>query len=142
MDDRETGEFDHQNPFESPHADSGPPPEAGAYSQDERMWAMLCHLSTLSGFIIPFGNIIGPLVIWLTKKEGSVLIDDQGKEALNFQISMTIYSFVAAISIMCFIGIVLLPAVMIVDVVFTIIACIKANSGEFYRYPLSIRFVN
>ncbi|HKJ33078.1 MAG TPA: DUF4870 domain-containing protein, partial [Balneolales bacterium] len=57
----------------------------------DRQWAMLCHLGTLTGFVIPFGNIIVPAVIWKMKKDVSPLIDEQGKESLNFQISLLIY---------------------------------------------------
>ena len=64
---------------------------------NERTFAMLCHLSALIGFFIPFGHIIGPLIIWLIKKDTSKLVDDQGRESLNFQISLTIYIFILTI---------------------------------------------
>ena len=103
---------------------------------------MLCHLSALAGYTaIPMGNILGPLVVWQIKKDQSPFVDDQGREALNFQISMTIYIAVAALSICIGIGIVALPVVGILGLVFTIIAGIKANQGESYRYPLTIRMV-
>jgi uncharacterized protein len=108
---------------------------------DERMWGMLCHLSTFAGYLVPFGNILGPLVVWLVKKDEYAFVDDQGKEALNFQISITIYSLVSGILILALIGIPLLIAVIIFSVVMTVIAAIKANEGEYYRYPLTIRFV-
>ncbi len=110
-------------------------------SSDERMWGMLCHLSTFSGYLVPFGNILGPLIIWLVKKDEYAFVDDQGKEALNFQISITIYSLVSGILILALIGIPLLIAVIIFSVVMTVIAAIKANGGEYYRYPLTIRLV-
>lgn len=107
---------------------------------DERMWAMLCHLSTFSSFIgLPFGNILGPLIAWSIKKDEYPLVDDQGKEALNFQISMTLYSFIGVILI---ITIPLVFALLVFDVVVTIIACTRANAGERYRYPLTIRFIS
>jgi hypothetical protein len=113
------------------------------------MWGMLCHLSALAGLLIPTANIIGPLVVWLVKKDEMPLVDDQGKEALNFQISLTIYLLVAAaisgILIMVVIGIVLLPLVIvgfpIFGTVMAIIAALKANQGEAYRYPFCIRFI-
>ena len=110
-------------------------------TRDQNMWAMLCHLSALAGFIIPLGNVIGPLVIWMIKKDVYPLVDDQGKEALNFQISMTIYYVVASILILILIGIVLLIGLALFSLVVTIIAMIKASDGVAYRYPLSIRFV-
>jgi len=113
-----------------------------ADGSDERMWAMLCHLSAFAGYLVPFGNIIGPLVIWLIKKDQYAFVDDQGKEALNFQISITIWAAVAVVLCFVIIGIPLLIAVLIFSVVMTIIAAIKANGGEYYRYPLTIRLVN
>ncbi len=129
------------NPYASPEDKdpaSWPPP----VSPDEMTWGMLCHLSALAGFIgVPFGNIVGPLVVWMIKKDELPFVDDQGKEALNFQISLTIYALVSGILILLLIGIVLLPAVLIFGLVMVIVASLKANSGEAYRYPLSIRFI-
>ena len=116
--------------------------EVKVNNKDEKMWAMLCHLSALAGFIIPFGNIIAPLIIWILKKEEFPLVDDQGKEALNFQISMTIYFIVGAILILVAIGIVILPILGIFALIMIVIASIKANDGEKYRYPFTIRLVN
>lgn len=108
----------------------------------DRTWIILTHLTAVSLFIgLPFGNIIGPLVIWLIKKQDSPAVDAHGKESLNFQISMTLYTFLAGLSCFVFIGFVLLPAVLVANLVFIIIASIKASNGEFYRYPLTIRLI-
>ncbi len=117
---------------------SVPPP---VNTKDQNTWAMLCHLSALAGFVIPLGNILGPLVIWLIKKDEFPLVADQGKEALNFQISMTIYYIVAAILIIVLIGILLLIGLALFSLIFTIIAMVKANEGTAYRYPMCIRFI-
>ena len=117
-------------------------PKTTPENRDERMWAMFCHLSGLAGFIFPFGNIIAPLVIWLVKKEEYPLVNDQGKEALNFQISMTIYIIASVILIFLVIGIPLLIILGIFGLIVVIIAAIKANEGEKYRYPLTIRFLD
>ncbi len=110
--------------------------------KDARMWGMLCHLAALSGFIgVPFGNIVGPLVVWMIQKDKYPSVVEQGKEALNFQISMTIYAAVAAVLILVVVGIFLLAAIAVVNVVFVIIAAVKTNNGEHYRYPLTIRFL-
>ena len=101
---------------------------------------MVCHLSAFAGFIIPLGNIIAPLVIWMIKRAESPFIDDQGKEALNFQISMIIYAVISWILVTIFIGYLLLFAVGIFDIVMVIMAALKANEGERFRYPLCIRF--
>ena len=117
-------------------------PTGETTNADERMWAMLCHLSAFAGSVIPFGNIIGPLVVWLMKKDEYPLVDDQGKESLNFQISILIYTFISAVSILAVVGFLLLPAVLIFALVMMVIATIKANSGIAYRYPLTIRFIH
>jgi len=110
--------------------------------RDERMWGMFCHLSALAGYIIPFGSIVGPLIIWSLKKDEFPFVDEQGKEALNFQISMFIYLVISAILIIVVIGILLLIALGIFQLIMIIIASVKANNGESFRYPLSIKFLN
>ena len=115
---------------------------SGQTEQQARTYGMLCHLLALAGFIgIPFGNIIGPLVIWLVKKDQYPFVDDQGKESLNFQISLTIYAAVSAILMLVAIGFVLLAAVAVFGLVMIIIAAVQANQGVAYRYPLTIRFL-
>ena len=104
--------------------------------------AMLTHLLALCGFVgIPLGNIIGPLVLWLIKKDTMPFVDDQGKEALNFQISLTIYAFIAGLTVFILIGFVLLPIVLIGGLVLIIMAAIAANEGKTYRYPFTIRLI-
>jgi uncharacterized protein len=129
-------------------ATSSPPPPSNPESQ-ARMWNMLCHLSALAGFIgVPFGNIIGPLIVWQIQKDKFPSVNIHGKAALNFQITMTIALFVAGIvavvlSFLC-VGYLLIPLVVLIPLaglVFTIIAGIKANNGEEYKYPCSIEFV-
>jgi uncharacterized Tic20 family protein len=114
---------------------------AAMEEKDARTWAMFCHIGAFAGYIIPFGNIIAPLIIWLIKKAESPLVDDQGKESLNFQISITIYAFVALLLTLILIGYILFVALMIFDLVMVIIAAVQVNSGEKYRYPLCIRFI-
>ncbi|UCC97748.1 MAG: DUF4870 domain-containing protein [Phycisphaerales bacterium] len=113
-------------------------------NRDARMWAMFCHLAGLGGLlpIVPvIGSIIAPLVIWQIKKDEFEFVDDQGKEAVNFQISILIYALVAGLLCFACIGFFLLPVVYVFDLVFLLIAGIKANNGEHYRYPLTIRFI-
>ena len=107
----------------------------------EKTWGMLCHLSALSGFVIPFGNLIGPLIIWLVKKEESEYVDKQGKESLNFQISVTIYALVAAVLVLIVVGIILLIALGIAVLILIVVAAIKASNREEFSYPLTIRFI-
>ncbi|MGK0297924.1 MAG: putative Tic20 family protein [Gammaproteobacteria bacterium] len=108
--------------------------------KDARNWAMICHLAGLAGFVIPFGNVLGPLVVWAIKKDDHQFIDDQGKEALNFQLTMTICLIISAVLILVLIGFFLLSILCIYTVFMIIIASIKANDGINYRYPMTIRF--
>jgi hypothetical protein len=110
-------------------------------SKGSNTLGMLCHLTALAGYVIPFGNIIGPLIVWMVKKDEDPFVDDQGKESLNFQITMMIVILICAASICIGIGVVLLPIAGILDLVFVIIASIKAGKGERYRYPFALRLI-
>jgi hypothetical protein len=129
-------------PQEAPEpapVEPGPPSEDR--SKEAHNWGMACHLSALAGYVIPFGNIIGPLVFWLIKKDEFPFVEAQGKEALSFQISMTIYFVVSAVLCLVIIGFLLLPALVIFNLVMVIIGAVKAANGESFRYPLCIRFI-
>lgn len=118
-----------------------PPPIAGTASAEERQWAMFAHLSALIGVVIPLGSVIAPLVIWQVKKNEMPFVDDQGKEALNFQITIALAAIVCLILFVVLIGMLLLPLLGIYWLVFTIMGGIKANNGETYRYPATIRLI-
>lgn len=107
----------------------------------ERQWAMLCHLSGFAGYVIPFGNILGPLLVWQLKKNEFPSVEAPGKEALNFQISILIYAAVSALLTFVLIGIPLLVVVGLASLVLPIVAGLKANDGQAYRYPYIIRLV-
>lgn len=111
------------------------------FSKDEKMWAMFAHISAVAGFVFPFGNIIGPLLIWILKKEEFPFVNDQGKESLNFQISITIYILISVILVFVVIGIPLLIILGIFALIMTIIGGINAYDGKAYRYPITIRLV-
>ena len=121
--------------------------------QTDRTWDVLSHLSAIVFLLgVPFGNILGPLVVWLIKRSDSPSVDAHGKEALNFQISLTLY-LMAAVGItvglmLVLIGFLLLPLLIIaaivvpvLDLILIIIAAVKASNGEFYRYPLTLRLI-
>ena len=116
-----------------------------APSKDECMWAMIAHLSAFAMYFTVIGHIVGPLIVWLAKRDGNPLVDDQGKEALNFQISWTIYLVANFLLFITVIGAILaIPIFFILPVfhiVCMIIAAIKANDGVAFRYPLCIRFL-
>lgn len=106
-----------------------------------KQWAMFAHLAAFAAFFIPFGNIIGPLLLWQLKKDTDPFIDRNGKEAVNFQITVAIAALVCLLLIFAVIGALLLPVLGLVWLVLTIIAGVKANEGVAYRYPLTIRFI-
>ncbi len=107
-----------------------------------RTWCVVCHLSALAGFLVPvLGHIGGPLIVWLIKRGDSAEIDQHGKEALNFQISMLIYNVIAGILCFVLIGFFLLAILHLLNVVFVIIAAMRASEGRMYRYPLTLRLV-
>jgi len=104
-------------------------------SKDARNMAMLCHLLAI------FTGFIAPLIIWLIKKGEEPFVDQQGKEALNFQITIILAMFVAGLLSFICIGVPLLFAIPVVNLVFCIIASVKVSNGVAYRYPLSLRLV-
>ena len=127
---------------ENPYA--GPPPyvdEGYQTSDDERLWGMLAHLSALSGYIVPFGNVIGPLIIWILKKDQMPFVDDQGKESLNFQINILLAAAVVVALFCTVIGIFLAPILAVYALVMTVLAAVKANQGILYRYPFILRLI-
>jgi len=103
---------------------------------------MACHLSALAGFVLPFGNVLGPLLVWQIKKNEIPAVEPHGKASLNFQLTVLIVTLIAgiiafALSFVC-IGFLLIPVVALLPVagmIFAVIAGIKANNGEPYRYP-------
>ena len=124
-----------------PSSDVTTPPPAGTPSNDEKQWALFAHLSALIGYIIPFGSIIGPLIIWQVKKNEMPFVDDQGKDALNFQITMVIAAIVCIVLMLVLIGFLLIWIVGILDLIFIVIAAIAANNGQAYRYPFNLRLI-
>ena len=110
----------------------------GELTADDKQWGMFCHLSSLAGFVVPMGNIIGPVVCWMMKKETSRFVDYHGKESLNFQISMIIYCLICMVTI---IGIPLVFLIGIYGLIMPIIAGLKAQEGELYEYQMIFRLV-
>ncbi len=133
--------------------------DARRRNEEARTWGMLCHLSVFAAFVVPFGNIFGPLTVWLMKKDSLPGVNEQGKEALNFQISTMIYSIILLVVILAailgaaaeesseslFVAVgagILLVVMAIFELVCVIIATVHASRGETFRYPLSIRFIS
>ena len=111
-------------------------------SKEARKWAMLCHLAALIGLLgNGVGFLLGPLVVWLLKKEDDPFVDEQGKEAVNFQITMFIAIVLCIPLLLLLIGFPLMIIIALMMTIFPIIGAIKANEGQSYRYPLTIRFI-
>jgi len=144
----------HWQPNPQATTPPGAVPQALAENQ-ARSWALGAHISALAGFLVPFGNILGPLIVWLLKKDQSPFVDDQGKEALNFQIFVSIIMLalgvlfgIGVLLTIVLIGALLVPLVAIAMLVvavgaaiFAIIGGVKANEGVAYRYPWTMRFI-
>lgn len=112
-----------------------------APSPEARQWAMFCHFAAFLGMIFPFGNLLGPLIIWQLKKETDPFIDAQGKEALNFQITVSLAMVASMFLMLLVIGFALIGLVAVGALILTIIAGIKANEGVAYRYPFTWRLI-
>ncbi len=110
-------------------------------SREARQWAMFCHFSAFLGLVFPFGNLLGPLIVWQVKKDLDPFVDAQGKEALNFQISVALAMVLCFLLMVVLIGFPLLALVGIAALILTVIAGIKANEGRAYRYPFCWRLI-
>jgi uncharacterized Tic20 family protein len=108
---------------------------------DEKQWGMFTHLAAFSTFVIPFGHIVGPLIIYLIKKDEFEFVDDQGKEVLNFQITWSIIFIISLVLIPVGIGILMLIGFGIAWFVLVIVGTVAANNGQYYRYPFAIKFL-
>lgn len=139
-------------PFNPPPAAVAPEAEAGGIPAEQRQWAMFAHLSALVGGLLTsaaggWGCFIGPLVVWLVKKDTMPFVNDQGKEALNFNITVAIVFLALVLLTVMTLGIGVLltvPVALVVGIawlVLTIIAAVKANEGVAYRYPFTLRLI-
>lgn len=128
--------------FDSRRGESGRQYHQDEFERQSRNWGMLCHLSALSAFVgVPFGHLAGPLLIWLLKRNEYPYVDEQGKESLNFQLSMTIYGIIAAVLMLVVVGIFVLMALGVLNIIAVIVASVRANDGRPIRYPMTIRFL-
>ena len=120
---------------------AAPAAPAGTPNAEERQWGMLAHLLAFCGVVIPFGNVIAPLVVWQIKKDTMPFVSDQAKEALNFNITMAIAGIICFLLTFVLIGLILAPLLGIAWLVLTIMAGLKANEGIAYRYPFALRLI-
>ena len=107
--------------------------------KEERQWAMFAHLGTFSSMFVPLGNFIVPIVIWQLKKHESDFVVEQAKESLNFQITLVVYALLSIVLCFIFIGFFLIFALVIFGLIMVIIGGVKANDGDDFRYPMTLR---
>jgi uncharacterized Tic20 family protein len=115
--------------------------EIKVLSESERNWAMLCHLSAFAGFFFPFGSIIGPLISWLSRKDESAWVDENGKASMNFQLSILLYVVLTIPLLFILVGIPIMMFLGALKIVCIIIASVKSSKGEKFKYPLAIPFI-
>jgi uncharacterized Tic20 family protein len=114
---------------------------AATVDETVRNTAVAAHLSTFAGLIVPFGSVIGPLAVWLTRRDRDPFIDQAGREALNFGITIAIYGSVLLVAALMLVGIPFLIIGVVAWVVLASLAAVKASQGQAYRYPLTLRLI-
>jgi uncharacterized protein len=117
------------------------PARAATVDESARTTAVAAHLSTFAGLVVPFGSVIGPLAVWLTRRDRDPFIDQAGREALNFGITIAIYGAVLVVAALLLVGIPFLIIGVVAWVVLASLAAVKASEGQTYRYPLTLRLV-
>ena len=122
-------------PSETPVEQSAVASTAKVEDKDACNFAMLCHLLGI------FTCIVGPLIIWLVKKDSHKFVDEHGKASINWQISVLIYALVSSFLVIIFIGGIMLLVLGLLNLVFCVIAALKASDGKSYKYPLAINFL-
>ena len=127
-------EIQPESPVEATEASE--PEATTAPSRDDCNMGMLCHLLSL------FANVLGPLIIWLMKKDESEYVNYHGIQAINFQITMIIVYFLCVPLVFVFIGLAILPIAVLLNMVFSVIAAMAAQKGERYEYPFSFKFLS
>ncbi len=116
-------------------------PQMSLQTAEEKQMGLFLHLSQLANIILfPIGIIL-PIVLWQTQKDKMPALDAHGKMVVNFMISLTIYGIISIVLLIVLIGLLLLPIVGLIGIIFPIIGAMKANNGEFWEYPLTIKFI-
>ena len=116
-------------------------PDFHPWDMELSPYCMLMHLSQFAGIIVPFGGIALPIIMWATNKDKSSIIDQHGKNILNWMISFYIYVSISAILILLIIGVFALITLGLIAIIFAIIGAVKANNKEMFNYPLTIQFL-
>jgi uncharacterized Tic20 family protein len=116
--------------------------ETRLVTDDEQTWAVILHASAFTGLMVPFGNVLGPLLVWLIKKDESAFIDESGKAALNFQLTWTMLMLGALVTLLVGIGFLLVPVVAVAWIVIVVLATVRASDREVYDYPLTLDLID
>lgn len=110
--------------------------------KEERQWAAFAHLAALFMLVLPpVGGFLGPLVVWILKKDDMPFVREQGRESLNFQITILIALGIAAVLMLVLIGFVLLPIIALINFVLVVVATLQVSDGRPYRYPFNLRLI-
>lgn len=118
-----------------------PMPPSSLQTPDERQMGMFLHLSQLASLVVPIAGLILPIVLWQTQKDKMPAIDAHGKMVVNWMISCLLYAGVSVLLMFVLIGFLTIFAVAIMGIVFPIIGAVKANNGELWEYPVTIKFL-
>jgi hypothetical protein len=118
------------------------PTPAPSLTGEDRLWGAIAHLSAFAIYFTGIGHIVGPMIIWLWKRDTNPFVAAEAKEAMNFNISVTIYALVCGVLCFVLIGIPLLIALHAFQVICIIVGALKASDGRPFRYPLNLRLVN
>ena len=133
-------DFDAAEPYKTPTSD---PATSTGFDHEQRQWALIAHLVPLTGYLFPLPllNVIAPAIVWFLKREEMPFVDEQAKEAINFQILMTIFGVISFILAFFIIGFFLLMAIVVVNLIYSVLAAKAAQEGKHYRYPFSLRLI-
>jgi uncharacterized protein len=125
-------------------SEPSPSPASGTVPTDnERTWAMLAHLAALCGLVLPvFGNALATWLVWLSKRDESAFVASQAREAVNFNLTVSLAAILCSLLMLVFVGFLLGTALFVAWLVLTLIAAVKASEGEDYRYPFSLHFIH
>jgi len=121
---------------------NSPPDSPDPVSPEARKWATICHISALIGALgNGVGFVLGPVIVWLLQRDEDPYIDEQGKRAVNFQLTLTAAAICCGLLFFLVFPLLLLIPIALAMMIFPIIAAVKTSNGKDYHYPFSIRFV-
>lgn len=135
--------FEPTKAYRTPTSPLGGAEDKHGFTPEDKTWALIAHLSPLAGFVVPvpFFNVIAPAIVWFLKRETMPVVEDQAKEAINFQITLTIAGLICIPLIFVFIGIFLAFALIVYGIVMAVLGAKASQEGRLYRYPYTLRLL-